>query len=217
LSGKYIFITGGTTGIGRSTTLSFARAGAAGIAIGSRSGSATLEADIISSAKAVGKAPPKVLLVTLDVASSTSVEKAAKDTEAFFGRLDILINNAGYLSDFIPILEQDPDKWWTNWEVNIRGVYWMTRHFLPLLLKGGEKTIVNVSSIGSQVISRGASGYQGTKFALLRFTEHLMVDYAEEGLLAYCIHPAAVVTGLSSKMPEAIRGRKLLCFVTGRC
>ena len=208
MSGKYIFITGASTGIGRVTALSFARAGAAGIAVGARSGFKNLEVEIQSAAEAIGKKAPKVLLLKLDVVDRVSVEKAAKDTETEFGRLDILINNAGYLSEFVPLLEQDPDQWWMNWEVNIKGVYWMTKAFLPLLLKGGEKTIVNLSSIGAHFINRGASGYQTAKFALLRFTEHLNVDYGQEGLLAYCIHPAAVVTDLSTKMPKELHSRE---------
>jgi len=113
-----------------------------------------------------------------------------------------LINNAGYRSDFVPLLERDPDEWWQNWEVNIRGVFWVTRAFIPLMLKGGDKTIINLSSIGAHFMSPGASGYQASKVALLRFTEHLNVDYEKHGLLAYCIHPAAVMTDLASKMPK---------------
>jgi NAD(P)-dependent dehydrogenase (short-subunit alcohol dehydrogenase family) len=208
LSGKYVFITGASKGVGRTTALSFARAGAEGIALGARSDFSNLEAEIHSVAKSVGKKAPKVLNLKLDVTDRASVENAAKETEHVFGKLDILINNAGYLSDYVPLLEQDPDEWWMNWNVNIRGVYWMTKAFLPLMLKAGEKTIINLSSIGALFISPGASGYQGSKLALLRFTEHINVDYGKQGLLAYCIHPAAVMTELAAKMPEQMHSRE---------
>jgi NAD(P)-dependent dehydrogenase (short-subunit alcohol dehydrogenase family) len=78
---------------------------------------------------------------------------------------------------------------WSTWEINYRGVYWVTKDFLPLLLgtPDGLKTVLNVSSIGAHGLRPGHSAYQTTKNALLRFTEFLMAEYFEEGLLAYAI------------------------------
>lgn len=188
--------------MGRATALSYAKAGAAGIALGARSDFASLESEIAAAAKGAGKKVPKVLKIKLDVNSYADVESAVKETEKEFGKLDILINNAGYLSEFVTIVDGDADEWWRNWEINIRGVYWITKAFLPLILKGGEKTIVSLSSIGAHAIRYGGSGYQTSKFALLRFTEHLMADYADKGLLAYCVHPGGVMTKLAEKMPK---------------
>ena len=78
----------------------------------------------------------------------------------------------------------------------------MTKAFLPLMLKGGQKTVVNLSSIGAMGLRNGASGYQPSKMALLRFTEFMMVEYGKEGLLAYCVHPGGVLTELAGKMPD---------------
>lgn len=128
-----------------------------------------------------------MLKIVLDVMQYESVQAAAKITEKEFGRLDILINNAGYLSSFDPIADSNPIDWWRNYEINLRGVYWVCREFLPLMLKGREKTIVHVSSAGAHALSDGASGYQSSKFALLRLTEYLMVDYGKDGLLAYSV------------------------------
>ena len=189
--------------MGRATALSFAKAGAAGIAIGARSDFGTLENDILSAAKSAGKTPPKVLKLQLDVMSYESVEAAAEKTAKEFGKLDILINNAGYLSSFEPLAESDPGEWWKNYEINLRGVYWISKAFLPLMLKGGEKTIVNVSSLGAHMIVEGASGYQGSKFALLRFTEFLMTDHGKDGLLAYAVHPCGAATELGLGLPES--------------
>jgi NAD(P)-dependent dehydrogenase (short-subunit alcohol dehydrogenase family) len=200
--------------VGHATALSFAKAGAAGIAIGARSDLGTLETEILSAAKTAGKAPPKVLKLQLDVMDYASVEAAAKGTEKEFGKLDILINNAGYLSAFEPLVETDISDWWRNYEINLRGVYWVTKAFLPLMLKGGEKTIVNVSSVGAHGIRDGASGYQSSKFALLRFTEFLMVDYGEQGLLAYSVHPCGAVTELAKGMPEWMHHGKLYQFAS---
>jgi NAD(P)-dependent dehydrogenase (short-subunit alcohol dehydrogenase family) len=180
-----------------------------GIAIGARSDASSLEADIKSAAEAAGKKAPKVLTIKLDVVDKESVAKAAKETDKAFGKLDILINNAGYLSEFRPIGEDDSDEWWMNWEVNIRGLYLVTKAFLPLMLRGGDKTIVNLTSIGGHLCAPGASGYQTTKFAVMRLTEHLNGDHGNKGLLAYCIHPGGVMTELASKMPTRLHSGML--------
>jgi len=201
-TGHYVFITGASKGVGRATALAFAKAGAAGIALGARSDFGTLEDEIVSAAGGAGKKEPKVLKIKLDVMSYASVESAAEAIEKEFGKLDILINNAGYLSTFEPMGDTDPEDYWRNYEINLRGVYFVTRACLPLMLRGGEKTIVNVSSRGANTLSAGASGYQTTKFALLRFTEFLVVDYGEQGLLAFAVHPASSKTELAANVPE---------------
>jgi NAD(P)-dependent dehydrogenase (short-subunit alcohol dehydrogenase family) len=120
--------------------------------------------------------------------------------------LDILINNAGYLSEFKKIADSDVDEYWKNYEVNIKGTYLPTKAFLPLLLSSpaGQKTIINLSSRGAHVLTPGGSGYQLTKFAILRFTEYLMVEYGEQGLLAFNIHPGGIATDVSSRLPEHV-------------
>jgi NAD(P)-dependent dehydrogenase (short-subunit alcohol dehydrogenase family) len=123
--------------VGRATAISYAKAGAEGIALAARSDFTSLETEIQSAAKAAGKKAPKVLKIKLDVLDQPNVESAAKEVEKEFGRVDILINNAGYLSEFALIAETDPAEWWMNWELNIKGVYLVTRALLPLMLKGG--------------------------------------------------------------------------------
>ena len=115
-----------------------------------------------------------------------------------------MINNAGYLETFTPVAESDPEEWWKTWEINVKGPYLVTRAFIPLLLQteGGLKTILSVSSIGAHVVMPGASAYQTTKLALLRFTEFVKTEYGDKGVLAYCVHPGGVITDLASVMPK---------------
>ncbi|EME39253.1 hypothetical protein DOTSEDRAFT_179713 [Dothistroma septosporum NZE10] len=204
LNGKAVLITGASKGVGLHAALSFARAGASYIAIAARTSMKDLESDLITAAKEAGKQPPQVLALNLDVTSEDSVAAAAKEVETSFGRLDILLNNAGYLERFLKPHEQDPTDWWRVWEVNIKGVYLVTRAFLPLILKSQDslKTILNVSSIGAHALMSGASGYQMGKLALLRFGEFLNTDYGEQGLLAFGIHPGGVPTELAKGMPD---------------
>ncbi|KAK2834890.1 hypothetical protein FQN49_006816 [Arthroderma sp. PD_2] len=95
-------------------------------------------------------------------------------------------------------------EWWRSWEVNIRGLYWVTKALLPLMLQGGDRTVINVTSTGALCLTPGASSYQSSKFAVMKLTEYLMADYIDRGLLSYSVHPASVVTDLASRMPSAI-------------
>ncbi|KAI4254787.1 MAG: hypothetical protein LQ352_002912 [Teloschistes flavicans] len=164
-----------------------------------------------------GKKPPNLLTVKLDTLSRQSVEEAAKKVQDTFGSLDVLVNNAGVLEKFDRIADSDPDVWWKTWETNIRGAYLMTRSFVPLLLKGSGKTILNVSSGAAHVVFPGASAYQITKMALLRFSEFINADYGEQGMVAFSIHPGGVATDLAAGMPphmqKKLAGNTIL-FVT---
>jgi len=202
--GRQVFIAGASRGIGRAMALSLAKAGASAIAIGARSDLQALEREILAAARAAhpGSPPPKVVRVPLDVADPDSVDRAAAQLEEDLeGRLDLLVNNAGYLETALPLAESDPDEWWKTLTINLRGPYLVARALLPLMLRHGDKTIINTSSIGALRVRPGMSGYQISKLALLRLTEFLAVEYAGQGLLAYAIHPGGVMTGLGERMP----------------
>jgi len=207
LASKVVFIVGASRGIGRSMALSYARAGASGIVISARSMEALVEVEtaIHTAATNAGRKTPKVLTISLDVSDVKSVDEAAQTVKTTFGRLDILVNNAGYLTPFVAVTETDPEDWWKAWTVNMRGTYLVTRALLPLLLESpdGQKIIVNVSSVGAVVRLKGASAYPIAKFALLRFTEFLELEYGSKGLLPLVIHPGGVSTELGRGMPPA--------------
>jgi len=201
-NGRYILVTGSSKGLGLSTALSFAKAGAAGIAVCARSNPANIEEQLVAAAKSAGSTVPEVLNIKVDISCHDDVKAAAALVQQKWGKLDILINNAGYSSDWVPLLEGNPDDWWRTFEVNLKGIYLTCREFIPLLLKSSEKTIVNVSSIGSLSLSPKDSAYQTSKIALNRFTELLLVEYGEQGLLSYVIHPGGVMTDLASQLPK---------------
>lgn len=95
---------------------------------------------------------------------------------------------------------------------NIRGPYLMSRSFLPLLLKGSGKTVLNITSAGADNVFPGASGYQMTKLALLRFSEFINAEYGEQGVVSFSLHPGGVITDVARNMPQAVQDRKFGTF-----
>lgn len=194
LNGRNVFICGASKGIGRALAVSYARAGASCITIGARSDLNSTENAMKEAARALGKNPLKVLQVKIEITNQQSVESAAQQIEQTFGRLDILVHNAGILGSPASIADSDPEAWWRTWEVNIRGPFLVTRAFLPLLLKAGDKQIVYVSSVGAWLQMPGLFAYQPSKLALLRFSDFVNAEYGEKGVVAFCIHPGNVPT-----------------------
>ncbi|TVY41284.1 Short chain dehydrogenase [Lachnellula subtilissima] len=193
---KAVFIVGASRGLGLAMAKSFARAGASHIAIGARSSLSAQSADITAAATAAQRPTPTVLPVQLNISDRKSTEAAAALVEKEFGRLDIVVLNAAILSGRGKVLDSDPDEWWETMTVNVKGPYLVTRAVLPLLLKGGDKTIVALSSVGAHCVTPGLSAYQGTKLAVLRFMEFVSVEYGAQGVLAFAVHPGNIPTDM---------------------
>lgn len=208
LKDKIIFINGASKGVGRAVAISYAKTGASHIILAARSSLTTTTTAMIEAAKAANKPVPTIIPLTVDITSRSQVEASLQTLlhhpdfpRGSNAKIDVLINNAGYLKKFEPVAESDPEEWWREWEVNLNGTYLVTRTFLPLLLASTTKTIVNVSSIGALITLPGASGYQTSKLAILRFSEYLDLEYREKGLLVYSIHPGGIKTDLAVHMP----------------
>ncbi|KAH9892168.1 NAD(P)-binding protein [Xylariomycetidae sp. FL2044] len=212
-TGKAVLVTGGAKGIGKAIALSYAKAGAAYIAITSRSTPESEVTDIEEAAVSVGRPRPNVLALQVDVSDPASVNRAATALEAAWGKLDILISNAGFLylkcpllairlAKYDKILDGDEWEWWQSFEVNLKGSYLVAKAFLPLMLKGGDKTYISIASTGAMHFHTGGSSYQISKHALLRLCEYLMAEYGEQGLLCYSVHPGGVATDLAKRLPE---------------
>lgn len=211
MPGKTVLITGASRGIGQAVAISYAQAGASQIALAARTDLSAVQAEVHNAAIKAGHRPPKVLALSLDITSLTSVEASLKEIESNFGTLDVLINNAGYMEKSLSITESDPDDVWRSFEINNKGTYLMTKTFLPLLISSkGLGTIINLSSVSALLPMPGMSAYSTTKFALLRFTEMINMEYASQGIVAIAVHPGGVLTELAMVLPEALHGCKFV-------
>ncbi len=145
--------------------------------------------DVEAAAVSANRSTPNFLPIKLDVTNEQSVKEAAAEVEKEFGKLDVLVNNAGVLGQFGLIAESNPEEWWQVLDVNVRGPYLVTRAFLPIMLKGEEKYIINVTSVAAHLVNPALSAYQVSKIALLRLSQMTNAEYAPQGVVSLCIHP----------------------------
>ena len=181
-TGKSVLITGSNRGIGLATLLSYARAGASHLALCTRTPCPDVPQKLRDAATAAGHSEPEILSLTLDVTNQEQVAAAAKAVEEKWGRLDILINNAGFMAPdaFEPLGRSDWNDWDYCMDVNLMGSARVTRALLPLMLKGGDKTVINLVSIGALYSDGGGEAYSLAKFALSRLSEFLCSGYKNE-------------------------------------
>jgi len=174
---KIVLVTGGATGIGRATALSFAKAGAAGVAINYRSAKAEAE-KLAGEVKVVGSEP---LLVKADVKSDDEVRRMISEVEKHFHRLDVLVNNAG-VTHWVPVknIEKLTDEIWDDiLDVNLKGAFRCVRAAAPLLEKS-HGVVINVASISGVLAPATMSSlaYGTAKAALIYQTRGLAVALA---------------------------------------
>lgn len=194
LSGKVAVVTGGNAGIGEAIAKVFAREGALVVITGRRQG----ELDRVVSD--VVKEQGKAFAVVGSVTDETHIKETVRRAVQQFGRLDILVNNAG-VGDFGKRLHEIDDATWAHvLDVNLTGVFRMTRAVLPQMLKQGKGAIINISSIASLVGLPTSPAYAASKGALDALTRALAIDYANEGIRCNVVNPGLINTPMAAPL-----------------
>ena len=181
--------------------ISYAKAGASGIALLDILDAALVEPELLAAAEAAGRSEPKLISVKVDVTDERSVAEAVKAVSTKFESLDFVINNAGIMTGYVTLLESEPAKWWRDWEVNVKGPYLISRAFLPVVLKSKQKTFVVLSSVGAHFTLAKGSSYESSKLAVLKLNYYLMAEHGSDGVLAYAIAPGGVATAMAAGFP----------------
>jgi len=162
-------ITGAGRGLGRAFAIALAEAGFK-VAVTART-----EAEIHATAEVIRSNGGRVMAIPGDVTNRQAVERAVATTEAELGPIDLLINNAGVLSGGL-IGTIDPDEWWRDMDINLRGPFLFVNAILPGMLARGRGRIINVASgAGLQAIETGAA-YCVSKAALIRLSEIIALE-----------------------------------------
>lgn len=187
LKGKVACVTGAGSGIGASIAEVFAQAGARVFVLDREAGGGKQTAQMIHEAGGVGEFLP------LDVTSETQCEDVRSAIHTECGRLDILVNNAGigHVGTMLQTSGADLDR---IYGVNVRGMFNITKSFLPAMIERRYGVIINMASIGGVVAVRDRLAYTTSKFAVVGFTKALALDHALDGIRANCICPGRVET-----------------------
>jgi len=189
LAGKVALITGGGTGIGRAIAVAFAREGAKVAVAGRR------KEKLKETVREIERRGGTGLTIVCDVAKAKDAEKAVKETVKKFGRMNVLVNNAGVLhaSTIEGISEEEWDRLMT---INLKGPFLMCRAALREFRKAGSGAIVNIGSVLGLVAMRDRAAYCASKGGVTLLTKAMALDHAHENVRSNCICPSIVETEL---------------------
>lgn len=190
LAGKIALVTGGASGIGRAAAELFVREGA-------RVAVADISEDGV---RRVADVLPDVLPLTLDVTSEPAWEAAVAAVLDRWGRLDVLVNNAG-ISFGKPLTETALDEWRRVMAVNLDGVFLGIKHGGAAMRRTGGGSIVNVSSASGIKPAPGAAAYCASKAGVRMLTRTAALELAPDGIRVNSVSPSGVVTPMWESMP----------------
>jgi len=192
LEGKVAWISGATSGIGEATARLFAKEGARVALIGRR---LALSRRLAAELKTEGG---EALPVACDVSKERQVRDSIRRTIGRFGRLNLLINNAGMVH-VKPLHEYTEREWDHVMDVNVKSMFFATKHALPHLRRGEHSCIVNVGSISSFVGQALTPVYTTSKHAIVGLTRSIALDYAADGIRCNCVCPGITATPMLRK------------------
>jgi NADP-dependent 3-hydroxy acid dehydrogenase YdfG len=204
LDGTVALVTGASSGIGEATAKALGEQGAAVAVVARRGGRlATLAGEIES-------AGGRALRIEADVVDRSQAEAAVQRTVDEFGRLDLVVNNAGVML-LGPILDSPVEEWEQMIEVNLLGLLYVAKASLPHLLEAakgerGVADLVNISSVAGRVARVGSGVYNATKHGVGAFSESLRQEVTGRQVRISLIEPGAVATELASHNRDEVRG-----------
>jgi 3-oxoacyl-[acyl-carrier protein] reductase len=203
-----VLITGGGRGIGRACALRFAKEGA-NIAVNEYS---AVPDGLKEEIEALGGSMAPVLG---DVSRFGDAERIVKEMKAAFGRIDVLVNNAGILRDnlIIRMSEEDFDN---VISVNLKGAFNMIRFAAPIMLKQRSGAIVNLASVAGLGGNTGQANYSASKAGLIGLTKTTASELGSRGITCNAVAPGAIDSGMVDTMTEEARGKMLARIPLGR-
>jgi NADP-dependent 3-hydroxy acid dehydrogenase YdfG len=192
ITGKNVFITGASAGIGEACARIFAEAGANLILTARRFDRIEKLAKELTE-----KFNIKVHKIELDVRNFSEVEKAISNLPKEFENVDILINNAGKALGIEKIQDGILEKWEEMIDTNIKGLLYVSRQIIPKMLKRNEGTIINIGSIAGHEVYPGGNVYCATKYAVNALSKGMKLDLHGTNIRVSSIDPGAVNTEFS--------------------
>lgn len=196
LSGQVVLVTGGGRGIGASISSHLAACGAKVALLG------RTENSVMETAEAIGE---NALPIVADVTDAEALAEAVAQTEATFGPVDLLVNNAGVTGTPGNIVDVDAMAWWRTQEINVLGVLLASKAVLPSMIKRGKGRIIHLGSNAGNIAGTGVTDYSVSKTAVLRFNESLASEVGDKGLLSIAVSPGVVQTHMLDHFDQVFK------------
>lgn len=189
LEGKKAIVTGGAGGIGRATSLAMAAEGAA-VAVVDLNGEA---AEAVASE--IREAGGTAIALAADVSSEPDIERVVAAAASEFGGIDVVFNNAGIIRRTTAV-ETSVEEWDLVFGVNVRAIFLMCKHVVPVMAAGGGGSIVNTGSGWGLKGGGRAISYCASKGAVVNMTRALAIDHGPQGIRVNSVNPGDVDTGM---------------------
>ncbi|HWP92846.1 MAG TPA: 3-oxoacyl-[acyl-carrier-protein] reductase [Thermodesulfobacteriota bacterium] len=210
LNGKVALVTGGSRGIGRAIALALAEAGADILLNYARSDK---QADEVK--RQVEKMGRKCVTVRADVSKFEQAQNLGKAVMNHFGKLDILINNAGVNRDRT-LRRMTPEQWNEVIQTNLNSVFNCTKAVIELMIAQNSGVIVSISSVIGEMGNIGQTNYASTKAGIIGFTKSLARELAGNNIRVNAVAPGFIETDMLGTVPEDIRKQILAQIPLGR-
>jgi len=209
LAGRVALVTGGSRGIGAAIAALLAEDGAAVVVSGRDA--ARLE----RAAKELQATGATAVAVVADVASREDADRLVDTARQRFGRIDVLVNNAGITRDGLLVRMKDED-WDRVMEVNLRGAFLMTRAASKVMMRQKSGRIINIASTAGAMGNAGQTNYSAAKAGLIGFTKAAARELAHWSILVNAVAPGLIETDMTAAVPEAARQALLAQVPLGR-
>jgi 3-oxoacyl-[acyl-carrier protein] reductase len=198
------FITGCSTGFGHELAKQALQSGY-------RTVVTARQPDEVNAMAARGEA----LVLKLDVTNQSQIDAAIKAAEDRFGRIDVLVNNAGIARDGLAV-RMKPADWQLVLKVNLEGAFLCSQQVLPGMMRNRWGRIVNISSVVGQAGSVGQANYAASKAGLIGLTKALAQEMGSRGITVNAIAPGYVATDMTKDLPEELKQKMLATIPLGR-
>ena len=199
LTGKVALVTGASRGIGQAAAIELAKAGADIIV--NFIGNEAVAQETVEAIEALGR---KAIKIKANVGDADDVQAMVDEAHATFGHIDILVNNAGITRDGLLIRMKDSD-WDEVLNINLKGVYLMTKAVAKLMVKQRAGRIINMTSVSGVTGNVGQANYAAAKAGVIGFTKTCAKELAARGITVNAIAPGLIETAMTDVLPEKIK------------
>lgn len=196
LENKACIITGAASGMGESEAIAFAQQGAKLIIADMNLEQANQVAEKIINAGG------EAFAFQVDVTQFDQLQQLVEFTLEKFGRIDVLLNNAGIFDKYTNSLDTTEELWDRMFAINVKAVFNLSNLVLPKMIEQGSGAIINIASIAGLVAQMGGASYTASKHAVIGYTKHLAAVYAKHSIKINAICPGTIRTPMTAKMLE---------------